>query len=154
MCTTVRSLTTGTNGVTTPVTTRCQAPADLVTMDLPFSLQYSIRKPQLPRLAQQQRAIQLGHLPDVIPQQGNPLQLAQILPAIHPKLPRNRNLLPNTGNNRESCAARKHGNIAIDRPCCAATYCAITLVLRKLALAPGTTFARYSSSELNARSST
>ncbi|MCY1463406.1 hypothetical protein D9M71_812960 [compost metagenome] len=60
----------------------------------------------------------------------------------------------NTGSNRGSWAARKHGRMASDRPCCAATNCAITLVLRKLALAPGSTLARYSSSELNARSST
>ncbi|MNN79112.1 hypothetical protein D3C81_1957250 [compost metagenome] len=50
--------------------------------------------------------------------------------------------------------ARKHGRIASERPCCAATNCAITLVLRRLALAPGNTLARYNSSELNARSST
>ncbi|KTC42237.1 hypothetical protein AO265_20415 [Pseudomonas sp. ABAC61] len=62
--------------------------------------------------------------------------------------------LGSTGSNRGSWAARKHGRIASERPCCAATYWAITLVLRRLALAPGTTLARYSSSELKARSST
>ncbi|MNY68607.1 hypothetical protein D3C86_2063980 [compost metagenome] len=60
----------------------------------------------------------------------------------------------NTGSRRGSWVARKHGRIANERPCCAATNCAITLVLRRLALAPGNTLARYNSSELNARSST
>ncbi|MNP60416.1 hypothetical protein D3C76_1554980 [compost metagenome] len=60
----------------------------------------------------------------------------------------------NTVTNRASCAARKHGKIANPRPCNAAVYCAITLVLRRCALALGIRLARYSSSELNARSST
>ncbi|MCY1559367.1 hypothetical protein D9M68_963970 [compost metagenome] len=58
-----------------------------------------------------------------------------------------------TGNKRGSCAARKHGRMASERPCCAATNWAMTLVLRRLALALGSTLARYNSSELNARSS-
>ncbi len=39
-------------------------------------------------LPEQKRSIQLSHFPNVIPQQVDPLQLAQILPAIHPELPR------------------------------------------------------------------
>src|SRR5450830_1268620 len=53
-----------------------------------------IRKPHLPRLPHQQPPILLRHFPAVIPQQRNPLQLPQILAAIHPKLPRTRKLLP------------------------------------------------------------
>ncbi|OMP13932.1 hypothetical protein COLO4_00596 [Corchorus olitorius] len=60
----------------------------------------------------------------------------------------------NTATSPGSCAARKQGRIASPRPCCAATYWAITLVLRRCALAFGNRLFRYSSSELNARSST
>ena len=45
-----------------------------------------IGKLQRPRFPEQQRRIQLSHLTDVIPQQGDPLQLAQVLAAVHPEL--------------------------------------------------------------------
>lgn len=47
-----------------------------------------IGKLQRPRFPEQQRRIQLSHLTDVIPQQGDPLQLAQILAAVHPEIQR------------------------------------------------------------------
>ena len=46
----------------------------------------SVGKPHFPRFTQQQRAIQFGHLPNVIPQQGDPLELAQVFAAVHPEL--------------------------------------------------------------------
>ncbi len=52
-----------------------------------------LSKAYLAGFPHQQRRIRLGHPSDVIPQQGNALQLAQILPAIHPELPRHLDLL-------------------------------------------------------------
>ena len=46
----------------------------------------SVHKFHPARFAQQQRRIQLRHLPDVIPQQGDPLEFAQVLAAVHPEL--------------------------------------------------------------------
>jgi hypothetical protein len=60
------------------------SPADLITVPLPDSFKSSVGKQHLPALAHQQALILLGDLADVIPQQGDPLELAQILPAEHP----------------------------------------------------------------------
>ena len=57
-------------------------------------------KPKIPRFAEQQRAIQLRHLADVISQQGDPLELAQILAAVHPELQGTQVNPMNTGANR------------------------------------------------------
>ncbi len=38
-------------------------------------------------LPHQQPLVLLGHVTDVVPEQGNPLELAQILAAVHPELP-------------------------------------------------------------------
>jgi len=43
-------------------------------------------KHDLAAFPHQQRLILLSHLPDVIPQQGDPLELAQVLAAVHPEL--------------------------------------------------------------------
>ena len=53
-----------------------------------------IGKLQRPRFPEQQRRIQLSHLTYVIPQQGDPLQLAQILAAVHPEI-QGRRVKPN-----------------------------------------------------------
>lgn len=47
---------------------------------------FSICKPKIPRFAQQQWAIQLSHFTDVIPRQGDPLELPQVFAAVHPVL--------------------------------------------------------------------
>src|SRR5690606_14308939 len=46
-----------------------------------------VGKPHLSGFPHQQRRIGLGHLADVVPQQGDALELAQVLPAVHPELP-------------------------------------------------------------------
>lgn len=49
-------------------------------------LQASIGKTHFPRVAHQQRLILFGHLTDVVPQQGDALELAQVFAAVHPEL--------------------------------------------------------------------
>ena len=45
-----------------------------------------VRKQHFLRFTQQKLAVFLGHRPDVIPQQGDPLELAQVFAAVHPEL--------------------------------------------------------------------
>ena len=54
----------------------------------------------LPAFPHQQRLILLGDGTDVIPQQGDPLELAQVLPAVHPELQGTQVNPMNTGANR------------------------------------------------------
>ena len=65
-----------------------------------YTFKVLVRKLHPPGFPQQQRRIQLRHFADVIPQQGDPLELAQVLAAVHPELQGNQVNPMNTGANR------------------------------------------------------